>query len=114
MGVNAQKRKKKQGPVPTLEESLPKKFKSDQPAKPKRTGNGVEKKPNAQKPVKKVGERRKDADDDDDANGFNENEERVFGTTKSSLFNDSEDEPEDEFDGLSTEFDLYASCFLIL
>lgn len=40
MGVNGQKRKNKQGPVPSLEESLPKKFK----AKPKEqdsTRNGV-------------------------------------------------------------------------
>src|SRR5271154_1990950 len=36
MGVNGQKRKKKQGPVPTLEESLPKKFKAGPTTKPKK------------------------------------------------------------------------------
>jgi hypothetical protein len=40
MGVNGQKRKKKQGPV-SLEESLPKKFKSDKPAKSKKNENGA-------------------------------------------------------------------------
>jgi hypothetical protein len=35
MGINGQKRKKKEGPVPSLEESLPKKFKSDKTVKAK-------------------------------------------------------------------------------
>src|SRR5262245_26958586 len=88
MGVNGQKRKKKQGPVPTLEETFPKKFKSDKPAKLKTQENEGPRKPNKRPVSTKV-----------DSNGVDEDEAPDLGVTKASLFDDI-DEDEDEFEGL--------------
>ena len=88
MGVNAQKRKKKQGPVPTLEESLPKKFKKDTTAKSKKRedgakANGKEKPAKRKIAVKEVAEEKVEEFPD---------EPQDFGATKASLFDDDDDE----------------------
>lgn len=84
MGVNAQKRKKKQGPVPTLEESLPKKFKADASSKPKKPENRVKSNGTEKSSKRKVvQERGKETVVD---------EPQDFGATKASLFDDEEEE----------------------
>jgi len=96
MGINGQKRKKKQGPVPSLEESLHKKFKSDKATKEQkpeyrldttRTPNSTATKPAANETTNPTPIAEIIAED-----------EQSFGTAKASLF-DSEDEEDDE-DGL--------------
>jgi hypothetical protein len=98
MGVNGQKRKNKQGPVPSLEESLPKKFKKDVPVKkPKKSENGVKAKrvkPREEKEVvaEEVAVEVAPHEESDDATP-------EFGVAKASLFGDiDEDEEDDEFD----------------
>jgi ribosomal RNA methyltransferase Nop2 len=115
MGVNGQKRKNKQGPVPTLEESLRKKPRSDKPSsKGKAKENGTKgdrvrksQKGQAQKPAPVI-------DFDESPEGQEEEEmaveegkgsdkevvSRDFSATKASLFDDAEDLPEDEFTGI--------------
>jgi hypothetical protein len=96
MGVNAQKRKKKQGPVPTLEESLPKKFKSDKPTKSKKSENGVKENgkgnPSMRKAVAK-------ATADEKVEDFAD-EPQDFGAAKASLFDDDDEEAVGEFEGM--------------
>ena len=105
MRVNREKRKKKQGPVPTLEETLPKKFKSSRHVKTEKhensaKANGAKKSnPSAvnvesilppEKPEKEVEESTKD-----------------FGATKASLFDDDDAEEEaDEFEGLDDQVEM--------
>ena len=112
MGVNGQKRKKKQGPVPSLEESLPKKFKSEKHVKPKK----------GEKPAKsnglggaKVGTKQNkrrvqvDAEEVEGVVGEAHRQplgEQDFGTTKNSLFDGSEDDG-DEFGDLEGDVDMY-------
>jgi hypothetical protein len=102
MGVNGQKRKKKQGPVPSLEESLPKKFKSDKPAKSKKNENGV--KTNGSGKLSKF-VTKKDNSPKVDIEEVVIDERRA---TKASLFDDDDDdEPEeDEFEGLDKDVDM--------
>jgi ribosomal RNA methyltransferase Nop2 len=87
MGINGQKRKKKQGPVPTLEESLPKKFKPDarKPKKLDSTKNGakVNRKEKREWKVNKVHE--------ESVEEF-EGKPGHFGTTKALLFDDEDEE----------------------
>src|SRR5579859_6461751 len=112
MGINGQKRKKKQGPVPTLEESLPKKFKSDKPSKSKAKENGVkeakkeqvrkEKKVRKQEPPAPVVEFDSEEEDVEEMS-VEEDVSRDFSATKASLFDDADDLPEDEFNGIEEE-----------
>jgi hypothetical protein len=112
MGINGQKRKNKQGPVPTLEESLPKKFKSDKSSKVKvkeTNGKGISKKEKgkdqsvAEKPVVEF-----DSDEQEEGSGSEDVVMEDFSKTKASLFDDAEDLPEDEFNGMDEESeDLY-------
>lgn len=104
MGVNGQKRKNKQGPVPSLEESLPKKFKSNKPVKAKKSQNGVKTNGSTKlsKSVTKRDNSPKVAVEEDVVD-----ERRDFGATKASLFDD-DDEPEgDEFEDLDNNVDMY-------
>jgi hypothetical protein len=115
MGVNGQKRKNKQGPVPTLEESLPKKFKSSKITKSKKSENGLETAPAAvPKPgtipssTKSVLKTTPSVDQSIDDNV---EDERVFGKTKASLFDDDDEEVVedlglDEFEGLDGDVDM--------
>jgi hypothetical protein len=108
MGVNAQKRKKKQGPVPSLEESLPKKFKSEKSVKRKKSENGVKSnvtrklspKPSAPKAGKSV-HIEEPAEDFEAVTPV----EQDFGAAKASLFDDDEDQA-DEFEGLDEFADM--------
>ena len=113
MGVNGQKRKKKQGPVPSLEETLPKKFKSEKHSKPKKVENGVQK---TRKPVSANGVKTKAAQKvgkaltvehsrvEEESEGESENEVPDFSVTKASLFDDIEEEEDgDEFGGLEED-----------
>jgi hypothetical protein len=107
MGVNGQKRKKKQGPVPSLEESLPKKFKSEKSAKPKNTENGVKPNGSAKLVSKKVDNPKvkvQQRPDDEEV----VDEQQDFGATKASLFDDDDDDgfEADEFDGLEDNVDM--------
>jgi hypothetical protein len=112
MGINGQKRKNKQGPVPTLEESLPKKFKSDRSSKVKvkeTNGKGISKKEKgkerlvAEKPVVEF-----DSDEQEEGSGSEDVVMEDFSKTKASLFDDAEDLPEDEFNAMDEEGeDLY-------
>jgi hypothetical protein len=89
MGINGQKRKKKQGPVPTLEESLPKKFKQDTTTKSKKHDTKANGKENRERKVNKVSA--------DIVEEF-EDEPADFGATKALLFDgEDEDEPVGEF-----------------
>ena len=114
MGVNGQKRKNKQGPVPTLEESLPKKFKSDKPSKFKAKKNGVKetngkeisrqkiKEPAVvEKPVVEF-----DSDEEEEEAIVGDVVMEDFSKTKASLFDDAEDLPEDEFNGIDESEDM--------
>jgi hypothetical protein len=107
MGVNGQKRKKKQGPVPSLEESLPKKFKSEKSVKPKKTENGVKPNGSAKLVSKKVNNAKvivqQQPDDEEVVDG-----QQDFGATKASLFDDDGDDgfEADEFDGLEDNVDM--------
>jgi ribosomal RNA methyltransferase Nop2 len=114
MGVNGQKRKNKQGPVPSLEESLPKKFKSDKTAKAKKPEYGLKVKttttPNstAAKPAPKAPTNSTRIAEVVDLNA---EDEESFVTVKASLF-DSEDEEDDqagldEFERLEEDVDRY-------
>jgi hypothetical protein len=108
MGVNGQKRKNKQGPVPSLEESLPKKFKSSKFEKSKKSRNGVKTKVVA-KPAKKPVEKPKAKILTPDPVEENGDDEREFGAAKASLFDDEDEEEDvfDEFEGLDGEVDMY-------
>ena len=98
MGVNGQKRKKKQGPVPSLEESLPKKFKSEKPVKSKKNENGV--KANGSAKLSKTVTRSED-NPKVEIEKEEVDERKAFGATKASLFDDDDDEQDaDEFEGL--------------
>jgi transcriptional/translational regulatory protein YebC/TACO1 len=114
MGVNGQKRKKKQPPVPSLEETLPKKFKSDKPAKPRKredgvkirtkpTSNGVTTKSSLKEKKLPKEEKRQIEDESEKENSV---EEHDFGATKASLFDDieEEDDVEDEFAGIDNMY----------
>lgn len=101
MGINGQKRKNKQGPVPSLEESLPKKFKSakyEKPVKGKKGENGV-KKANGDAVTKKPKKTDLTVDFDDEITS----EEDNLQATKASLFDDDDLDGEDEFEGLEDE-----------
>lgn len=112
MGVNGQKRKNKQGPVPTLEESLPKKFKTDKStkSKPKVKANGVKEakgdvvrklqKPKAQEPAPVVEFDSSEEEMEQEDGSDTEMVSRDFSATKASLFDDAEDLPDDEFNGI--------------
>ena len=104
MGVNGQKRKKKQGPVPSLEETLPKKFKSEKIAKSKNAGTSVKRAVGS----KKVGEKgTKKAISVEVVNDKLEDGE-FFGAARASLFDDDEvEETFDEFEGLDGAVDMY-------
>lgn len=103
MGVNGQKRKKKQGPVPSLEESLPKKFKSEKYSKPKKTENGVKVNGSAKRESKRIDKPKVDV---------REQEEEIvqdvqdFGAAKASLFDDDDEIEGDEFEGLEDDVDM--------
>ena len=114
MGVNGQKRKKKQPPVPTLEESIPKKFKSEKPSQSKKkeenvkkatkpTLNGLKSKAPKEEKVEKVETKRAEEEIEENVE---EEEAPDFGATKASLFDDIEEEEDDEFEGLE---DMYLS-----
>jgi hypothetical protein len=106
MGINGQKRKNKQGPVPSLEESLPKKFKSakyEKPLKGKKGENGV-KKTNGDATVEKPKKAELTVDFDDDVSSDEDNVQ----ATKASLFDDDDLDGEDEFEGLEDD-EEYAS-----
>src|SRR5271154_7019232 len=115
MGINGQKRKKKQGPVPSLEESLPKKFKSDKTAKAKKPGYGLKAKtsttPNstAAKPAPKAPTNSTPIAEVVDHNA---EDEQSFGTVKASLFDSEDDEDDelglDEFEGLEEAVDMFS------
>lgn len=112
MGVNGQKRKNKQGPVPTLEESLPKKFKTDKStkSKPKVKVNGVKEakgdvvrklqKPKAQEPAPVVEFDSSEEEMEQEDGSDTEMVSQDFSATKASLFDDAEDLPDDEFNGI--------------
>jgi hypothetical protein len=105
MGVNGQKRKKKQGPVPSLEESLPKKFKSDKSVvKRKKSANGVKSNGTAKTKSTAVAVEVHKVEEVDDI----ADEHQDFGAAKSSLFDDDEEDV-DEFEGLEDEVDMYLS-----
>lgn len=104
MGVN--QRKNKQAPVPTLEEALPKKFKSDKVVKGKK--KNVHKEPKARRDGTAEESKEKEeipvAEFDDERE---EDEETSFGAVKASLFDDDDDDEEqDEFE-IEQEDDLY-------
>src|SRR5579862_3190857 len=110
MGVNGRKRKNKQGPVPTLEESLPKKFKGDKTSKLKAKKNGVKtngkeisrqkakEQAVVEKPVVEF-----DSDDEEEEGIVSDVVMEDFSKTKASLFDEAEDLPEDEFNGINEE-----------
>jgi len=102
MGVNGQKRKKKQGPVPSLEETLPKRFKSEKNVKPKKAENGAKTngsaKPSSKK-ISKIATRQGEHIDEEIVD-----KEQDFGATKASLFDD-----DDEFEGLEDNVDMYVT-----
>ena len=112
MGVNGQKRKNKQGPVPTLEESLPKKFKTDKStkSKPKVKENGAKEakgdvvrksqKPKVQEPAPVVEFDSSEEEMEEEEGSDTEMVSRDFSATKASLFDDAEDLPDDEFNGI--------------
>jgi hypothetical protein len=105
MGVNAGKRKNKQGPVPSLEESLHKKQKREP---------NVEKRP-SKKVKAPVVEREEVEKPIDEIEGVQA--DGIFGATKSSLFeDDDEGEDVDEFVVFKNGNDGYRNCsaFLIL
>jgi ribosomal RNA methyltransferase Nop2 len=114
MGVNGQKRKNKQGPVPSLEESLPKKFKSDKTAKAKKPEYGLKVKttttPNstAAKPAPKAPTNSTRIAEVVDLNA---EDEQSFVTVKASLFDSEDDEDDqaglDEFERLEEDVDRY-------
>jgi 25S rRNA (cytosine2870-C5)-methyltransferase len=111
MGVNGQKRKKKQGPVPSLEESLPKKFKSDKTVKAKKAEHGVKTtttpNPTLRKPTAKATPNPIPLAEKIE---HNVEEEQSFGTAKASLFDSEDDEDNvgfDEFEGLDRDVDRY-------
>jgi 25S rRNA (cytosine2870-C5)-methyltransferase len=90
MGVNAGKRKKKQGPVPTLEESLrkkPKRETNDDKKQGKKTDVPTLLKEKAEEPVGRVEEETLEEEGQ---------QENLFVATKASLFDD--DDEIDEFD----------------
>jgi hypothetical protein len=95
MGVNGQKRKKKQGPVPSLEESLPKKFKAGPATKPKKQDSS---KTGAKVNGKEKRESKANKTDAESVNEF-ETEAEDFGVTKALLFDgeDQEEEPISDF-----------------
>jgi len=106
MGVNAQKRKKKQPPVPTLEESLPKKFKKDTAEKPKKPENGVKANGKGKHTKRKVAIK---AVAEEKVEEFPD-EPQDFGATKASLFDDNdrddyegEEEVGDEVNGMDDD-----------
>jgi len=100
MGVNAQKRKKKQRPVPTLEESLPKRFKKDPAAKSKTSGNGVKANGKGKHAKRKVAIK---AVAEEKVVEFPD-EPQDFGATKASLFDDEgEEEAGDEVNGMGDD-----------
>lgn len=108
MGVNGQKRKKKQGPVPSLEESLPKKFKSEKSVKPKKPENGVKPNGNVKLVSKKVDNPKVKVRQQPEEEEEVADEQRDFGATKASLFDDDDSGFEgDEFDGLEDDVDMY-------
>ena len=113
MGVNGQKRKKKQGPVPSLEESLPKKFKSDKASKPKKNENGIKtnglgKAPKSQsKEPEKVEKSKLESGEPEDELDEILADTDDFVATKASLFESDDEENVDEFEGLQDEMDLY-------
>lgn len=110
MGVNAQKRKKKQGPVPTLEESLPKRFKSDKSVKPKKHDGGEEANDTSKRTAKSHPKTSTKVENpkpvSEEVNALVA-EKDDFGTTKASLFDDDEDMIADEFQGLEDEVSMY-------
>jgi hypothetical protein len=116
MGVNGQKRKKKQGPVPSLEESLPKKFKSDKVTKAKKAEHSVKTtttpNPTATKAAAKATPKATpNSIPIAEKVEHNAENEQSFGTAKASLF-DSEDGEDDEFgldefEGLDGDVDKY-------
>jgi hypothetical protein len=95
MGVN--QRKNKQAPVPTLEEALPKKFKSDKVSKGKKNNASKEPKARSNGTAKESKEKEEipvvDFDDEPE-----EDEETSFGAVKASLFDDDDEEEQDEFE----------------
>src|ERR1700736_2481755 len=115
MGVN--QRKNKQAAVPSLEETLPRKFKSEKVVKGKKNGSVKDRKPsnNAAAKITKANvtnrapvvdfeeEPVQDQDGDEEA-------EADFGAVKASLFEDDEDE-QDEFEELGDQSGLY--CHLL-
>lgn len=107
MGVNAQKRKKKQGPVPSLEESLPKKFKSDKSVK-KKSENGVKsnvtRKLSSRSAPSKASKNVQVEEAEEDFEVVSP-VEQDFGATKASLFDDDDDQA-DEFEGLDEDADM--------
>lgn len=112
MGINGQKRKNKQGPVPTLEESLPKKFKSDKTSKFKAKGNGlketngkgISRQKIKEPPVVEKSVVEFNSDDEEEEEGIESDAVMEdFSKTKASLFDDAEDLPEDEFSGIDEE-----------
>jgi hypothetical protein len=109
MGVNGQKRKKKQKAVPSLEETLPKKFKSGNGTK-KETAENYSKTKGAPKLATSLnGHGSTSIPVEQQNNGLNENVDVDVGfqVTKASLFDD-EDEEVDEFDMLNDDADMYA------
>ena len=102
MGVNGQKRKKKQGSVPTLEESVQKKLKRSKTTTAKFSEKGPETITAAPKPLL---EQYQELGGDD-----NVEDRQVFGKTKALLFDDNEDKEDalrlDEFEGLDGDVDM--------
>jgi hypothetical protein len=108
MGVNGQKRKKKQGPVPTLEESLPKKLKREKAIKEKKNKDGLGKRPSSKSPSQKVDEPKVNVEALEDETRGDAEDNQAFEATKAFLFDDDEEE-QDKFDALEIENSMYVS-----
>src|SRR5271168_4528825 len=102
MGINGQKRKNKQGPVPTLEESLPKKFKQDTTTKPKKQSS-------TKKDFKVNGNETRESKATKVSVEEFEDKAGDFGATKALLF-DGEDEDSEPFSDVGSGGDEPMYC----
>ena len=118
MGAN--QRKKKQAPVPSLEETFPKRFKSDKGAIKK---NGTTEKSNGVKPSKetpaKVQPKPAQPVPEEPVIEDSLEEGQDFGATKAALFESDEENDVDEFEGLEEGEDeeeedeeMYSACVI--
>ena len=101
MGVN--QRKNKQAPVPTLEETFPKRFKSDKGVVPKKNGALVKSDVTKAGKVKLLSKNKPSVSIPEEPAVEYQDQGTEFGATKARLFESDEEEAIDEFEGLDGE-----------